>query len=100
MKAVFDTNILIDFLNGYEPACAEVRRYSEKAVSVITWIEVMAGATDDTEDACRTLLGAFERVDVTQSIADRAVSLRRGSRVKGCKPKPPKIPQVCGSNPG
>jgi predicted nucleic acid-binding protein len=82
VKAVFDTNILIDFLNGHEPARQEVRRYSEKGISSITWMEVMAGTTDKTEDACRALLGIFERLDLTPSIAERAVLLRRQSRVK------------------
>jgi predicted nucleic acid-binding protein len=82
VKAVFDTNILIDFLNGHEQARREVRRYPEKAVSILTWIEVMAGATDKTEDACRALLGVFERLDLTPPVAKRAVLLRRQSRIK------------------
>ena len=82
VKALFDTNILIDFLNGHEPAREEVRRYSEKAVSVITWIEVLAGATEQTEAACRTLLAVFERLDLTASVAERAITLRRQYRLK------------------
>ncbi len=81
-KVVFDTNILIDFLNGLEPARREIRTHPEKAVSVITWIEVMAGATAKTEEACRTLLGVFERLELTFPIAERAVVLRRQSRLK------------------
>ncbi len=82
VRAVFDTNILIDFLNGHEPARQQVRRYSDKRISIITWMEVMAGATDKTEDACRALLGVFERLDITPSIAERAVLLRRQGRMK------------------
>jgi predicted nucleic acid-binding protein len=82
VKAIFDTNILIDFLNGYEQARQEVRSHSEKAISVITWIEVMAGATGETEKSCRLLLGIFERLDLTPSIAERAVVIRRQSRMK------------------
>ena len=82
MKALFDTNILIDFLNGHELARKEVRRYPEKAVSIITWIEVMAGATEETEAPCRALLAVFERLELTPSVAERAIILRRESRLK------------------
>ena len=36
--AVFDTNIVIDALNGVEVADAEYGRYDRVLVSVITWI--------------------------------------------------------------
>ena len=82
MKALFDTNILIDFLNGHEPARRELRRYPEKAVSVITWMEIMAGATEETDPTCRALLAVFELLELTPSVAERAVILRRESRLK------------------
>ncbi len=44
MKAVFDTNILIDYLNGFKQAKKELSLYEEKLISVITRIEVMTGA--------------------------------------------------------
>ena len=44
VKALFDTNILIDYLNGFEQAKAELARYSDKAISLITWMEVIVGA--------------------------------------------------------
>ena len=43
MKAVFDTNILIDLLNGREEANNEAGRYSNLAISRISWIEVLTG---------------------------------------------------------
>ena len=55
--AVFDTNIVIDALNGVEIADAEYGRYDRVLVSVITWIEVMVGATDD-EEAVRDFLSS------------------------------------------
>ncbi len=44
MKALFDTNILIDFTIGLEPALKEFERYDEIAVSRIVWIEFLSGA--------------------------------------------------------
>ena len=39
MKAVFDTNILIDYLNGIDAAKVELARYSLRQISVISFIE-------------------------------------------------------------
>ena len=44
VKALFDTNILVDYLNAVPEARTELQRYTEKAVSIITWMEVMVGA--------------------------------------------------------
>ena len=44
MKAVFDTNILIDYLNGIEAARTELNQYSIRQISVISFIEVLVGA--------------------------------------------------------
>jgi len=40
MKAVFDTNILIDFLNGHDFASQELSLYEERIISIITYIEI------------------------------------------------------------
>lgn len=44
VNVLFDTTILIDYLNGISDAAKEIGRYREKAISPITWMEVMAGA--------------------------------------------------------
>ena len=49
MKALFDTNILIDYLKGIEAAQEELARYRHRLVSIVTWMEVLAGAHDDAE---------------------------------------------------
>ena len=45
--ALFDTNILIDHLNAVPHAREEIGRFESRAVSIITWMEVMVGANDD-----------------------------------------------------
>ena len=82
VKALFDTNILIDYLNAVPEARTELQRYTEKAISIVTWMEVMVGARDDLEAATRSFLGAFDVIAVDQAIAERAVSLRRTHRIK------------------
>ena len=50
VKALFDTNILIDYLNGVQDAKAELALYQDKAISIITWMEVQVG-TEPQEQA-------------------------------------------------
>jgi predicted nucleic acid-binding protein len=82
VKALFDTNILVDYLNAVPEAGAELQRYTEKAVSIVTWMEVMVGADQDLEAATRSFLHGFDIVAVDEQIAERAVSLRRSHRIK------------------
>ncbi len=82
MRALFDTNILIDFLNGHDEARREIQSASDKSISIVTWIEVMAGAKPETEEACRLLLGVFQTLPLSPLIAERAVMLRRTTRLK------------------
>ncbi len=82
VKALFDTNILVDYLNAVPAARSELERYTEKAISIITWMEVMVGASDDLELATRGFLSSFDIVVIDERIADRAVSLRRQHRIK------------------
>jgi hypothetical protein len=43
MIAVFDTNIVIDALNGVTQADDEYSRYERVLISLITWMEVLVG---------------------------------------------------------
>lgn len=82
MRALFDTNILIDFLNGVDAARRELARYSAPAISVITWIEVMVGAKAEAETETRRFLAGFEQIGVRPDIATRAVTLRKLDRMR------------------
>jgi predicted nucleic acid-binding protein len=82
VKALFDTNILVDYLNAVPQARNELRRYSEKAVSIITWMEVIVGATSEVDAATRGFLGNFDVIALDEKIAERAVSLRRSHHIR------------------
>jgi predicted nucleic acid-binding protein len=77
MKALFDTNIVIDSLNGHAQAHKEIAACADAAISIVTYLEVMAGTFPHTEDAARALLLRFRTVDVDLDIADYAVVLRQ-----------------------
>jgi predicted nucleic acid-binding protein len=76
-KALLDTNILIDYLAGITSARTEVERYSMPAISIITWIEVMAGATPDDEQVRRDFLATFLVLPLTMEVAERSSEIRR-----------------------
>ena len=81
VKSLIDTNIIVDHLNGVTQAAEEIRRHDEPAISVITWMEVVAGA-GDLESETREALAAFDRYDLDDDIAERAVRLRRQGRMR------------------
>lgn len=83
MADLFDTNILIDHLNGIAKATRELERSNDPAISTISWIEVMAGATTPGENAkLRGLLAGFRQLALTDAIAERAAANRRQLRIK------------------
>lgn len=82
MKALFDTNILIDFLNAVPQARDEMALYDEKAISIISWMEVMVGADGDVEAQTRVFLDTFTIIPLTNDVAQRAVALRRDHAIK------------------
>lgn len=82
-QAVFDTNILIDYLVGREEAQLEFERYTRRAVSLVTWMELQVGARDEEEgDVIDLFLREFRVVDVTREVARRAVAIRRRTRLR------------------
>ena len=82
VKALFDTNILIDFLNGNPAARDEFARYEDRAISVITWMEVLVGAAPSVAPRTRAWLDTFRLIGLDQTVADAAVELRQRHRLK------------------
>ena len=82
VPALFDTCILIDYLRGIPQARTECDRHSDRAISVISWMEVMAGATPANEDQTRAFLLNFYLLPLTPVAAERAVTIRRSNKIK------------------
>ena len=80
--ALLDTNILIDFLAGVAAAENAMLRHPDTAISVITWIEVLAGEAPDQEDSTRRFLRTFAQIPLTPKIANEAALVRRSQRIK------------------
>jgi predicted nucleic acid-binding protein len=83
MKALFDTNILIDYLNGVDAARVECERHTQRLVSVVTWMEMLAGARNAAEeDVIDLFLRDFRIVELTRGVARGAVDIRRAHKIR------------------
>jgi predicted nucleic acid-binding protein len=82
VNAVFDSNILIDFLMSIPQAKVEINTYSRRMISIVTWMEVMAGSTLSNELSTRRVLASFICLPITQDIAECAARLRKNQRLK------------------
>ena len=82
VRPLFDTNILIDYLNAIPAAAEELDRYESAAISIITWMEVLAGAAPDVVDATRRFLAGFQIVPLEAAIAEKAVQIRQAHRIR------------------
>jgi predicted nucleic acid-binding protein len=80
--AVFDTNIVIDALNGVGKADDEYSRYEHVLISRVTWIEVLIGAEGDDTELRDFLEAHFEIIPLDLAVAETAVQLRRAHRIR------------------
>lgn len=82
VRGLFDTNVLIDYLSGIAAAKAEIARYEYRAISMISWMEVLVGASAEEEGAIRAWLDSFGVIAVDNIIANRAVEIRKEKKIR------------------
>ena len=82
MKALLDTNILIDYLNGIEQAKTEIEQYQHPAISIITWMEVMIGASANEKAQIESFLEQFDLININREVANIAVEIRQTHSIK------------------
>ncbi len=83
MKAVFDTNILIDYLNGISEAKSLLGKYQDPWISIITKLEVLVGVQTPEEDkVTRRFLARFKIQPVDDGVCERSVEVRRSFRMR------------------
>ena len=82
VEAHFDTNIIIDYLKGREPAQVELELYETRYVSVVTWMELMAGPVEQLPHVEALLAANFIVVGLTSEIAKMGARLQRDMRIK------------------
>ena len=83
MKAVFDTNILIDHLSGVPEAAASWSAYTDRIISRITWLEVLSGADTPQEELdARSLMAGFRLVELDGPLSERVLIVRKAHHKK------------------
>jgi len=79
---LFDTNIVIDHLNGVQQATALLRESRGAAISMITWMEVMVGTKREDEADVRALLERFVMLPLSRNVCEEAVIVRKRYGIK------------------
>ncbi len=81
-RALFDSTIVIDALRGIRPAVAVLDAHEDRAISIITWIEVLAGVIPTHEATTTALLRSFKRLELTAEVTEATIFVRRRTRLK------------------
>lgn len=82
---LLDTNVLIHFLNKTEQSAVDLvtaLHMPERAISPVTWMEVLVGASLEDETETRNLLRGFKIIQLNAAIMERTVSVRKRTRLK------------------
>jgi predicted nucleic acid-binding protein len=83
MRAVLDSVILIDALNGIDSARTTLSRLRDSAISTISWIEVLAGARDESDRVkLKGFLRQWAEIPLDADIAEHAALLRSELRLR------------------
>jgi len=69
-------------LAGRSQAFGAVKQHQDRAISIITWIEVVAGLRDDQAELRDLVAKNFSVIALSPEIAEEAALLRRTTRLK------------------
>ncbi len=73
--ALIDTGLIEDYLRGHTRAKQALEHYAHRSISVVTWLELMARCPPGLQEPTRAFLRSFERLSISESIADEALRL-------------------------
>lgn len=82
MQALFDTNILIDYLIGYDQAKQEIEQYETPQISIITKMEILIGTTEENEEIVREFINNFSIISLNEEVSEIAIEIRRQNKIK------------------
>jgi len=78
VSALIDTSLMLDYLKGDRRATHALKPYGHCAISVVTWLELMALSPPELLERTRGFLRSFERLSVSEATADEALRLMQG----------------------
>jgi hypothetical protein len=80
---VLDSNIIIDYLNRIPQARTVLLSHPDALINSMVWMEVLTGDVETPREyAARRLLAQFHKVELTLAIQERAVLVRKRTRLK------------------
>lgn len=82
MKVLFDTNILIDYLQGHVEASMELEQSNNSQISIITKMEILIGTSVETQEIIREFLDNFTIIGLNEEIAEIAITIRKENKIK------------------
>ncbi len=85
LLVLLDTNVLIHVLRGSRQSATDLLDGAlpgTLAISTITWMEVLIGVPPDAEASTRLFLDQFDRIEIGREISDKAVQIRRATKLK------------------
>jgi hypothetical protein len=74
-STLVDTPLLLDYLHGDKRARKALEACPHRSISVVSWLELMALCPPDVADPTRGFLRTFERLSISEGIADEALRL-------------------------
>jgi len=96
--ALFDSNILIDALNGIQQAVTEIAYFDDIGISAITWMEVVSKPiakagwgkiTPQEMQTIRDFLATFQVIHTSDAIMAEAARVRASSLINPPKSRLP-----------
>ena len=81
-RVLVDTNLVIDLLRDVPQATPELQRHQDRAISIVTWIEVLSGLREQEAAVKEGLKTNFPVLPLSPEIAEEAALLRRTTRLK------------------
>jgi predicted nucleic acid-binding protein len=83
VAVLFDTCILVDYLQGVDAARIEIDACNERpAISIVSRIELLVGAPGTAERSTQAFLARFAVLPLDDETADHAIRIRRERRLK------------------
>ena len=74
-STLVDTQLLLDYLQGDKRARKALEACPHRSISVVSWLELMALCPPEVADPTRGFLRTFERLSISEGIADEALRL-------------------------
>jgi predicted nucleic acid-binding protein len=81
-RTLIDTNIVIDLLRDLPQATHELRKHRDRAISIVTWMEVMVGLRPQEQHLIDLFEQTFPVIQLTPAIAEETVRVRQELRLK------------------